>query len=533
MLVNVDESMSNSAVLWTTEQAARRLGVKPATVYAYVSRGVLHSNRDPSGRGSLFRADEVERLAQRRAPRRAAKYPGPLIGTALTQAVNGHLRYRGRDVATLARTETFESVATLLWTGETVTPQPFSCPTSVLATARAALATLPPTTTLLNCLRLTTAVLAATHPTATDTPTTTHPGSTHPGSTHATATNTATAHPRSTNAAHATATNTATAHPGSTNAADATATNTATTHPGSTNSGEARGVAMDAKTVAAVGRTLLAALVDALPAAPPPAAPTATLTPPAPATADVARQGDVALDSRARGGGEDGGEAGGGGGLAGRLWGKLTSRAAEPELVRALDAALILLADHDLAASTFAARVAASTHAGPYAVVLAGLSAFEGPLHGASAANAYRVVQEAIDSGDAVGVFTERLRVDGRVDGFAEGPGSVYPDGDPRAVTLLSIVDACPVPGKAKEAINDLRRAASYRSTRVPTVEFALAALMHACAMRSDAGEAIFVIARVAGWLAHAIEEYEAPGLRYRYQGTFTGSVHHPAGTAA
>jgi citrate synthase len=112
MVVNVDESMSNSAVQWTTEQAARRLGVKPATVYAYVSRGILHSTRDPSGRGSLFQPGEVESLAQRRAPKRAAKNPGPLIGTALTQAADGRLRYRGRDVATLARTQTFESVAT-------------------------------------------------------------------------------------------------------------------------------------------------------------------------------------------------------------------------------------------------------------------------------------------------------------------------------------------------------------------------------------------------------------------------------------
>jgi len=87
-------------------------------------------------------------------------------------------------------------------------------------------------------------------------------------------------------------------------------------------------------------------------------------------------------------------------------------------------------------------------------------------------------------------------------------------------VALLSILEDC---GVAPEIV-ELRRAAGYRSSRLPLVEFALAALVHMCGMRSDAGEAIFTVARVAGWLAHAIEEYEAPKLRYRYQGTYTGS---------
>src|SRR5689334_18413357 len=153
--------MSDSAVLWTTEQVARRLGVRPATVYAYVSRGVLHSVRDPSGRGSLFRADEVERLAQRRTPKRAAKHPGPLIGTALTRAGEGRLFYRGHDVTDLARTQHFEAVANLLWTGRLHSPTTFSAPPEAVCAARAATAALPPTARRLDHSRITTAVMPA------------------------------------------------------------------------------------------------------------------------------------------------------------------------------------------------------------------------------------------------------------------------------------------------------------------------------------------------------------------------------------
>ena len=71
--------------------------------------------------------------------------------------------------------------------------------------------------------------------------------------------------------------------------------------------------------------------------------------------------------------------------IAARLWRKLATRRGTEAEVAALNAALVLLADHDLAASTFAARVAASTWADPYLCVQAGLAALGGPLHGAAA----------------------------------------------------------------------------------------------------------------------------------------------------
>jgi citrate synthase len=208
--------------------------------------------------------------------------------------------------------------------------------------------------------------------------------------------------------------------------------------------------------------------------------------------------------------------------LATRLWPRLTTKPVSEQAIGALNAALILMADHGLATSTFAARVAASSRANPYAVVAAGLSAFDGPLHGAAATHAYQILKDAIKSGDPMGVYAERLRTAGTVAGFFPRGHRHYPNGDIRAATLLSLVDELPVPPKMRRAMDGLIDAAARGASR-PGIELALAALAHACQMRPDAGEAIFAIARTAGWIAHALEEYEEPGLRFRVEGTYTG----------
>src|SRR3954447_20343395 len=105
----------------STDEVARRLGVKPSTVYAYVSRGLLTSRRNADGKGSLFDEADVARFA---AGRRAGPPP---IETGITLIRDGGLYYRGRDAAALATTCPFESVVTLLWTG-TLPPSPSPSP---------------------------------------------------------------------------------------------------------------------------------------------------------------------------------------------------------------------------------------------------------------------------------------------------------------------------------------------------------------------------------------------------------------------
>src|SRR5277367_2509445 len=103
----------------TTEEAARRLGVKVPTLYAYVSRGLLESHPDPSRRGSLFDLEEVEALAVRSRGGRQTATRLATITTAVTQLDQklGPI-YRGRPATDLALTSTFEDVAELLWQSE-------------------------------------------------------------------------------------------------------------------------------------------------------------------------------------------------------------------------------------------------------------------------------------------------------------------------------------------------------------------------------------------------------------------------------
>jgi citrate synthase len=177
----------------------------------------------------------------------------------------------------------------------------------------------------------------------------------------------------------------------------------------------------------------------------------------------------------------------GGSAFADVLWRRLTATPATPAAVRALNAALVLLADHDLAASTLAARVAASTRAHPYAVVGAGLAALDGPLHGAASGLAYALLAEAVRSGDPVGAVSDRLRAGGPVPGFGH---PLYPQGDPRAAELLALLPDAP--GKAEV------RAVIDASGSPPNVDFAIAAFALLTGMAADAGEAIFAVGRTA-----------------------------------
>jgi citrate synthase len=107
----------------SSSEAARRLGVSPATLYAYVSRGLLRSEPTEGKRERRYRADDVTRLRRRREVGRKAEsiaghaldFGTPVLESALTTIDNGRLYYRGFDAARLARSAGLEDVARLLW----------------------------------------------------------------------------------------------------------------------------------------------------------------------------------------------------------------------------------------------------------------------------------------------------------------------------------------------------------------------------------------------------------------------------------
>ncbi|MFI5911445.1 citrate synthase [Dactylosporangium sp. NPDC051541] len=205
--------------------------------------------------------------------------------------------------------------------------------------------------------------------------------------------------------------------------------------------------------------------------------------------------------------------------LHARLWRKLAGSKADERLADALRFAMVLLADHELAASTLAARVAASVRADPYAVVTAGLGVTSGALHGGASLGVESMLAEITEPDRAAHVIGERLRRGERISGFGH---AVYHDGDGRADALLAKVRRA-VRGHPRLAVADavLEEAATHRLPAI-NVDFPLGLLTHLAGMPRGAGEAIFGIARTAGWLAHAMEEYQKP-TRLRLRAAYTG----------
>lgn len=205
-----------------------------------------------------------------------------------------------------------------------------------------------------------------------------------------------------------------------------------------------------------------------------------------------------------------------------RLWRVLSQPGSKlvPQRVAALNAALVLMADHELSPSALAARVAASAWADPYRVVLAGLGPLGGVLHG-GASLAIGAILTELDSRDGAFAALERLHSGGSVPGFGH---SVYRDHDPRAEHLLKRIPTVAVDPIRTGAIQALTAAGRELGLPAPNADFALAALSYAMDLRQDAPATIFTVARIAGLIAHALEEYPHR-LRFRPRATYLGTV--------
>jgi citrate synthase len=394
-------------------EAARRLGIKQATLYSYVSRGVLRRRTGEDGRSSLFDAGEVESLARRGRPR----HPGAgefVIESALTEITSDRACYRGLDITALAARYELEDAAWLLWTGELTGRDsgPWRATEAALRAGRAAQAALPPGTLPLERFGVIVPALAAADPLR---------------------------------------------------------------------------LQLDPPAVITAAQAIMAGLVDCLPVS-------------------------------------AGTGVGGGASLTERLWGKLCPGSPEEGLKGALRAALVLLADHELAASTFAARVAASVRADPYAVVATGLGAAGGALHGGASLGVEAMLAAAAGPQDVARAVGSLLRRGERIPGFGH---FVYRSGDPRAAFLLGEIRAR-APGSPRLAVADaLAREVVGRGLPTPNIDFALAVLASVAGMVPGAAEAVFAVARTAGWIGHALEEY-ARHAPLRPRARYTGP-HYPA----
>lgn len=178
---------------------------------------------------------------------------------------------------------------------------------------------------------------------------------------------------------------------------------------------------------------------------------------------------------------------------------------------------LVLIADHELNASTFVARCVASTGATPYAVVGAALSALSGRRHGGETARAEALFLELARERDPMALMAGRLARDERLPGFGQ---FLYPAGDPRAVAILAALERA-IPD-AYPGIKAAADAGRRLSGQHPNVDFALAAAASGLGLPRGAGLGLFIVGRTIGWIAHAIEQYESGTLirpRARYIG--------------
>ena len=138
--------------------------------------------------------------------------------------------------------------------------------------------------------------------------------------------------------------------------------------------------------------------------------------------------------------------------------------------------ALVLLADHELNASTFTVRCAASTGLNLYDAVIAGLAALKGPKHGGAGVLASRLVKTMVDH-DVEPVIRERVALGERFAGFGHG---VYKRGDPRAMSLL---DALTRAGAPRKFTREIPERIAEATGEFVNIDYALAVLVHALRM--------------------------------------------------
>jgi citrate synthase len=188
--------------------------------------------------------------------------------------------------------------------------------------------------------------------------------------------------------------------------------------------------------------------------------------------------------------------------------------------IAAMNQALIVIADHELNTSTFAARVAASAGATTTAATMAALGALSGPLHGAATARVEALVAEIDRPERAAAVVAARLDRGESVPGFGH---PLYPKGDPRGAYLIELANRIAGRQRSVRVLSAAVAAMDLVAREPPTVDVGLVALSAALGLSRGAPLGIFASGRVAGMIAHVLEQKEA-GFMLRPRARYVGA---------
>jgi citrate synthase len=391
---------SEDALYLSAREAATELAVSPATLYAYVSRGLIRSEPGENPRSRRYRAEDVRGLKNRRAP--LAETQGlksadlPVMDSAVSTITEEGPIYRGVRAVTLAETATFEQCASLLWDSKSADPFAKANVPIVSPTMRAIMDATRSAPPIDRCV----AVLSQA----------------------------AEADPRAYNWVS-----------------------------------EGR-----AATGARILRLAAAVMAGTEPSSDP-----------------------VHLQ-------------------VARAWAPKNRHA--PDLIRR---ALVLLADHELNASTFAARVAASTGISLYDAVIAGLVTLKGPRHGGVGPLAAKLLDLFIE-GDIAAIVRERVALGERFPGFGH---MVYVGRDARAQSLLEALKKL---GADRRLTVEIPERIADATGTFANIDYVQAVMRRFLDLPPGSETTLFAISRVAGWVAHASEQLETRRLirpRARYTG--------------
>jgi citrate synthase len=397
------------------KEAADMLDISIATLYAYVSRGLIRSEQSSEAkRQRRYYAEDVEKLLARKEGRRnpeklaqdALHWGAPVLDSAITLLDSNKIYYRGFDAVKLAREKSVEEVAALIWTGDMANAeqlfnweQPITAKTyeTMILHLEMDGASLSPIQELQTFLP----AAAADDPSAYD---------------------------------------------------------------------------LRPATVANVGARIMRLMASV-------------------AAGDVPE--DIPLPAMLQHGWCEGDKA----------------------ALEVLNAALIMTADHELNASSFAARVVASAGSTPYAAVMAGLAALQGVKHGGYTERIAALFNEAGGLKDLRRVMASRLQRGESIPGFGH---MLYPKGDPRGRLLLDMLGERYPKSPELAFVNEAIAAARDLIGEEPTIDVALVALARILHLPAGGALTLFALGRTIGWIGHAIEEYESNRMirpRARYTG--------------